>query len=57
MFTPDVVYLHHSPETILNKDMAVPHEVFQQWLARISKNSEGFSGLKDAIEDYFINLA
>jgi hypothetical protein len=57
MFTPEMVYLDHSPETILNRDMAVSYEMFQEWLARTSGNSEGFTGLKYAIEDYFRNLS
>lgn len=56
MFTPNSVYLHHSPETIKNPNMCVSHTTFQSWLQSISDWGEGFSGLKKAIDDYFKKL-
>jgi hypothetical protein len=56
MFTPSSVYLHHSPETIRNPLMSIPHMTFQSWLKSISDDATGFTGLGKAIGDYFKNL-
>ncbi len=56
MFTPSSVYLHHSPETVRNPLMHVPHETFQSWLKSISDYTTGFPGLKQVIDEYFNNL-